>query len=474
MTDTIARPLFDRLLRGVFFLCVVVLVFYAVAIWVVDAQARTAARNATADGRATLDISAYFPPPLPEDVPNGTDTIEAASLLMGGQRGTYFPREGRLPEDLQVIYQRFRELDTGGGQLMAEDLDHLRATLERRDLLVRALDQATNATRARYQTNIDDVPAAIIVPNLLGRLRFATLLRGRGEVALAEGRVAEAWEDAAKLFRLAHLTNESLPTLINYLVARALAYHGFELTRKLLSAAPPKLDPDALAARRRVLEEAHRIDPAADFSSRLDGERAAIYSTLLDPRATPEMYFLEAEPEEGVPFAARQPFLRRLWTRRQAVRYLDLMTPLFDLCRQPTHTMENSRPTLEAAKPTGGFLVAVWFDCFESAHKRDLWLTSLDHLEIALDLEEIRAETGTYPETLPEVEEGTIDRFTGEPYLYRREGDGYMLYSVSTNGVDDGGTRHPVRKDNGGLDLSRGDQVWRVAHGAEPAVGEEG
>lgn len=55
------------------------------------------------------------------------------------------------------------------------------------------------------------------------------------------------------------------------------------------------------------------------------------------------------------------------------------------------------------------------------------------------------AEKGGYPERLSNlVDEGLLERiptdpYTGEPFKYRREGDGFTLYSVGPNAKDDGG-----------------------------------
>ncbi|MFL5342277.1 MAG: hypothetical protein ACJ8F7_19190, partial [Gemmataceae bacterium] len=42
----------------------------------------------------------------------------------------------------------------------------------------------------------------------------------------------------------------------------------------------------------------------------------------------------------------------------------------------------------------------------------------------------------TYLETVPP------DLFSGEPLKYRVERDGYILYSVGSDGIDDGGQSH--------------------------------
>ena len=63
-----------------------------------------------------------------------------------------------------------------------------------------------------------------------------------------------------------------------------------------------------------------------------------------------------------------------------------------------------------------------------------------------IELERHRAATGSYPETLEklpltDLKELPVDPFSGRPFVYHKEGDGYVLYSVGPNGRDDGGKR---------------------------------
>jgi hypothetical protein len=67
-----------------------------------------------------------------------------------------------------------------------------------------------------------------------------------------------------------------------------------------------------------------------------------------------------------------------------------------------------------------------------------------DLSKIAVVLELLRAENGSYPQRLDELRPTYLraepnDRYSGAPLIYRREGDGYVLYSVGPNGRDDGG-----------------------------------
>lgn len=59
-------------------------------------------------------------------------------------------------------------------------------------------------------------------------------------------------------------------------------------------------------------------------------------------------------------------------------------------------------------------------------------------------------QTGAPPESLEAFagREFVQDPFTGQPYIYRRTADGFMLYSAGGNGVDDGGIDDPKAETN--------------------------
>ncbi|MBP1768437.1 MAG: Bacterial type secretion system protein [Candidatus Aminicenantes bacterium] len=55
-----------------------------------------------------------------------------------------------------------------------------------------------------------------------------------------------------------------------------------------------------------------------------------------------------------------------------------------------------------------------------------------------------KSRTGTYPASLEELVPGLlnevpVDPFTGKPFVYRREGEGFIVYSLGSNEKDDGG-----------------------------------
>jgi hypothetical protein len=77
----------------------------------------------------------------------------------------------------------------------------------------------------------------------------------------------------------------------------------------------------------------------------------------------------------------------------------------------------------------------------------DRAFTKLELRRLAAALAVYRAEHGQYPDTLDEltpeiVPQLPLDLYSDQPFIYRRDADGqgYVLYSVYLNGVDDGGT----------------------------------
>jgi hypothetical protein len=91
--------------------------------------------------------------------------------------------------------------------------------------------------------------------------------------------------------------------------------------------------------------------------------------------------------------------------------------------------------------------------------------STVDLARVACALERYRQANGQFPDTLPALAPKFIaklphDVINGQPLKYRRTDDGqFVLYSVGLNETDDGGT--VVLMKNGGVDLNKGDWVWR-------------
>ncbi|MBI4243254.1 MAG: hypothetical protein HY606_04110 [Planctomycetes bacterium] len=97
-----------------------------------------------------------------------------------------------------------------------------------------------------------------------------------------------------------------------------------------------------------------------------------------------------------------------------------------------------------------------------SFHTRQAEITAkFDGLEIALALKIYKSKNVEYPDSLndiiPEyVSELPRDPFTGQNYIYRKEGEGFIVYSIGRNERDDNGLY-----DEKSLQRKHDDLAWR-------------
>jgi hypothetical protein len=74
----------------------------------------------------------------------------------------------------------------------------------------------------------------------------------------------------------------------------------------------------------------------------------------------------------------------------------------------------------------------------------------LDLVRLAAALAVYRAEHGAYPDKLDDLVPSVlaalpVDLYNAEPFIYKRDGDGYLLYSLGGNGTDEGGSNERLR-----------------------------
>jgi len=96
-------------------------------------------------------------------------------------------------------------------------------------------------------------------------------------------------------------------------------------------------------------------------------------------------------------------------------------------------------------RPWYAYLSKAMMANFEAAFMKEAMLeASLLAARTGLACKLYKSRTGRYPESLEALVPGIlnevpIDPFTGRPLVYRREGDGFIVYSLGSNEKDDGG-----------------------------------
>jgi len=317
----------------------------------------------------------------------------------------------------------------------------------------------------------------------IGRMKtFARLLIAKGNLLLVEHKPDQALEVCRTMFRMSeHLAWQ--PTLITHLTRIALQAIAASEARIVLQSSP------SFDACRTAFEVISHVDDRPGLVQAIKGGRALVIGGFRHPEYWKAGNFIPRMPP-GIPGLVRI-VLRHVAIGSYLARPV-LNADEVDAVRMLAGAIEDAtRPYGAGAKrafarlgglvarPTplsgigrgrGGYAASPWhavtadllpaFDGVALATSRGNACIGLT--QVALAVEAYRAKTGAYPETLSQASrllgwKLSDDPFSGRVFIYRREGKGFVAYSVGPNQRDDGGKGEP------GLHLFDADIVWRVS-----------
>jgi len=454
-------------------------------------EARFGKGVTVANNAAILLLWALGPEYLPEEVRAGAlKRLDMASLPA---KGNYFVRfddwlpEPGADEDVAEARREFAEAQRDRaltGPWLAKDLPQVAAWLKANEMPLAAAVAATQ--RSRYH-----VPGMYPTPAIFHRAtpRLGTVhnlgraLAARAMLKLGRGQTRGARTDLLAAHRLARLIGQD-PTLF----ARGLAY-SVESRANEAEAALAASGRLTAAQGRAHLADLRALSPLASVRQAIDvGERwALLHCVMVCIRKgnAQELYpgFMPGEmPAEMRSLQGRQPDWDRVlrtinhWytrsgdvagivnaAKRQAAT--EALRMDFHAYRRPTkydisRSVWRGRAIREGGytrRLTARLLVRPSMARMPSyANSREWSLQRGTLTQVALALAVHKAERGAYPASLAVLAPGILkavpaDRYSGKPLHYRREGGGYVLYSVGPDLDDDGGRE--AWKANEGSDI---------------------
>ncbi|HEX8280561.1 MAG TPA: hypothetical protein VF551_04230, partial [Chthoniobacterales bacterium] len=300
------------------------------------------------------------------------------------------------------------------------------------------------------------------MPHLPAWLRAAQFAAFRANVHLALGDVAAAREEVRVVLRLATVTKTE-PTLIAHLVRISIAQLALDTIKRGIS--DHVWDAEALAS---LAAELRDLRPLEQYEHALRTERS--FGNALYPRLRASG---ASEFRKVIQFSDGVPLDHRLlgaypdgWLYDNQVRTNQFTDAMLARVDAEQERFEPAGQSFDVnAKP------ASWVDSVHYLpfflHTPVLGSTEIKSLRFqaavqcgraALALEQIRITRGSYPPALEAIGDPPRDVINGEPLRYRvNEEDGYVLYSVALNGVDDGGVDGGER-----LPASQPDWIWNV------------
>ena len=300
-------------------------------------------------------------------------------------------------------------------------------------------------------------------PYLGAAIRLAKLVSLKCAAETALGRSQEAlasWKDGIGLLRVVNTT----PNLISGLIAHAIEYHSLVALKEGIAARIWN-DTDLQEIQHLLSEQS----PLGCYRDELNGERTCENALLENPKFRERLRLVIGKP---LNFLGRlQLNHQRTWRELQIYlnRAMDEELGRLDadanVCRPLTNHIYGAKVVTRDTGSAWAAMVEAFLPSLNDLSQRATYQHARMRMAVlACALERFRLAHGKYPATLVDlVPEFTatlpVDPCGGSSFHYRlSEKSGYVIYSVGTDGQDDGGTGE-------NLHHTKGDWWW---DGPEP------
>jgi len=319
----------------------------------------------------------------------------------------------------------------------------------------RLLDEATRLDHSAFPTDWSASPPEVKFRYLAEARQAARMLSVRAYVAAEEGRPDDALASLRSCYLLAdHIQAE--PTSIAYLVSIDIQSIALKAVEDILSEASPSPE-----AARRLAGELAAIDNTSASLFALKSELIIFGLPVFEMLRSGEISLGEFRELVSTPAGSIE---WRKQTRRLAFLGDWVSRPLLNVNeRLYLHFMEDHVRAFELPWPesqqTAGDIddrmaqERPWYFVTQAVtpvYGRAIWsrdraTASLRAAAIALALKAYRTDHGSYPDSLSALEADgwtlPTDAFGGGPYRYRREGDGFVVWSIGPDMEDDNAAR---------------------------------
>jgi len=407
-----------------------------------------------------LTLEELWPPEIDPPSENAALLYEQASNLFD---------KGRFESSAQSLGRDVSWADPS--EWSEETVAAVRQMVEQCDQALVLVRQAAHMERCRFDPEWGWPPATPTYH--LGMVRQAAwALCWSAALKLRDGDAASALEEA----RTAFLTTRALDgdrTVIAFLFKEAVMHMSLRVAESVLGEDPT---PESVQAFLDDVEQA-KATLRSHLVGGYKGERVVVLTSLAQVSGSEGI--LPAASRQVAPSQPRSPFawLGQSFVRSMALGYLDVVPriveigradwvearPLIDALETDAAEWE-SHPFRNRARVLVAMAVPGWIRTKREETKTEARL-AVAQLAFALTLHKV--DRGEYPDSLdalvPEfLERVPLDPFTSQPLQYRKDGGGFLIYSVGLNGADDGGL---TEKEEAGekVNPDTDDIAWRCA-----------
>jgi hypothetical protein len=408
-----------------------------------------------------ISLREAAPPPVPDD---------QNAALVYQQAFERLPRLDRSPTvaepagqhlartDEQTITS-FLSNDTRRQQTVTTE--QLRQALAGTESALALARTAAAMPRCRFPVNWE-AGAGALFPHYPKLISLSQLLAAHAILASIDGSPADAVVDNQATVGIArHILTDHI------MIGDLVAYRCLSMARNSLRRSMERA-PLTEAQSRQLYEAWTAVDVQAPFAHTVETERClglwVFDATRTDPGKLAAFIGNEEQPIT-VPY--RLGPLGEPLRKLDEVWYLRTMAREVERAKQPdlSHPVDRSH---DPEYPWYAAVSRLMLPAFERiTRKRDEAVAGQALTQWALALDVYQQRTGRYPDSLGEARERIDwnlpnDPLTGRSLLYRRQGSGYLLYSVGENRRDDQGHNWNAREQSaaGPVSPDQDDIAW--------------
>jgi len=313
------------------------------------------------------------------------------------------------------------------------------------------LEEATSLRYCAFPVAWEGSPLDLEFPHFAEMRNCMRMLVLRSEAQTAEGHIDEAVESCSTILRMSRHVQQD-PTVIGQLVGYWLNNYAVDALAEVLSAGDP-----TAATCQSLFDQIADMDQVPASMRAMRGELAILGRPLFDYLRRGTMTFGDLRrvgedvpppsPSEQAGWRGAQGIARAL-INLDEIAYLGLMKEYVEALGRPWPEASQRLEALDSQvghqrfpPPSLSGMIMPAFLRF--AQFRDQSIARLGAAQIAVALTAYAAENGRYPDSLTELETGgwqlPVDSFSQEPFHYRREGEGFVVWSVGPDMDDDDG-----------------------------------
>jgi hypothetical protein len=352
--------------------------------------------------------------------------------------------------------RRLEDADELLGKRRPEDprwRSEMESLLGRNTACLRLVEQASRIPDCAFPVNWNGGPEEAKMPHLARFREAARLLGGRAVLLAHAGKGDDALAQCETILRVADHAHRD-PTLVPALVAWAIRGIDVDVAESVLSVTDSS--PEVCRALQGGVA---RVDQKAELVGALRGERVmdsvwvhAKVRRIWENVGTWASYVGQTETN-----VAEYKFLRMMDEQTDA---LALDWP--ESYRRAKGVSDHFE---HRSWYPGEWINGMVFPVAARALEADERIQArLDGLQIALALKQYKAQNGVYPDSLARLRSAGFDiprdRFTGKEFVYRREGAGFLIYSLGPDMDDDNGRDFLKDKRRKKKSAEHGDELW--------------